>query len=101
MTKPTLATLKSFIRREVKNHNLYVNQKSSFDGMVDCVMPTEGGWSKVEKIDETNKNTLGIRGLWLVNQSRDLISPYADENYIGYEVYNCCGSSLIAIKRLC
>jgi len=101
MKKPTLATLKSFIKREHKNGNLYIKQTSTFDGMVDCNMPVKEDYRKVEGIDMENKNTLGIRGLWLAGSSRDYITPYADDNFIGYEVDNCANSAIIAMKRLC
>ena len=94
--KITRATLKSFIRTNA--NGLYINQTSNFDGRVDCVMPTNGGWSKInkEKINLEDKYTLGVRGLWLVGSGRDYITVYADDNFIGYEVYNSCGSSLVA-----
>ena len=100
MTKITRATIKSFIKREAKNGNLYVKQKSTFDGMVDCVMPTADNFKKVDAINEDNKNTLGIAGLWLVGSSRDYFSTYEDNDFIGWQVYNCCGASIVAMKRL-
>ena len=99
--KYTMATLKSFIQREAKNGNLYIKTKSTFDGMVDCVMPTKDKlFSKVEGIDMDNEHSFGIAGTWVVRNSRDYISEYADNDFIGYEVSNCCGSFLLAMKRL-
>jgi len=92
MRKPTLATLKSFIKRNDKN--LYIKVKSSFDGMVDCVMPVEDEFRKVESINMENKYTLGIQGAWLVGGSRNYIKAIED----GYEVYNCCGTWQIITK---
>ena len=100
MKKTTLATIKSFIKREAKNGNLYVKQESKFDGMVDCVMPTADNFKKVDAINEDNKNTLGIAGFWLVGSSRDYFSTYEDDNFIGWQVNNCCGASIVAMKRL-
>ncbi len=102
MKKITRATIKSFINREIKNGNLYINNKSSFDGMVDCVMPVEGGFRKVTECtrhDNAKQYTLGINGAWFVGQSRDHFTPWADDNFIGYEVYNCCGQFILAMKR--
>jgi len=99
--KITLATVKAFIRREYKNGNLYIKQNSTFDGMVDCVMPIENSeWRKVTQIDENNKNSCGINGLWFVRNSRDYFTPYSDDNFIGYKIYNCCGTSVIGMRRL-
>lgn len=101
--KITRSTIKSFINREIKNNNLYIKTKSSFDGMVDCVMPVDGGFTKVEKCtrhENAKQYTLGIKGAWFVGQSRDYFTPWADDNFIGYEVYNCCGSFILAMKRL-
>jgi len=100
MKKITRATLKSFIKREHKNNNLFVKTKSSFDGMVDCVMATSDDFRKVEEINFDDSHTLGLKGLWLVGESRDYITEYSDDNYIGYYISNCCGSSIVAMKRL-
>jgi len=99
MTKITRATIKSFIKREAKNGNLYVKQESTFDGMVDCVMPTADNFRKVDTINEDDKNTLGIAGFWLVGGNRDYYKKYEDGKYTGYEVSNPCGSCLIAIPK--
>ena len=40
MARITLATVKSFMKKN--EGKLFVKAKSSFDGMVDCVMPIEG-----------------------------------------------------------
>ena len=100
MNKTTRATIKSFIKREAKNNNLYVKTKSSFDGMTDCVQDVKDNFRKVNEINFSDKYSFGIRGLWLVGQSRDSFDDYADQDYIGYKIYNCCGTSIIAMKRL-
>lgn len=98
--KITKATIKAFIKREIKNNNLYISQKSSFDGMIDCVAPTEDSFKKVDSIDFNNENDLGIKGLWLVNRGNDYFKPFANNDFRGYEVSNCCGVSIIAMKKL-
>jgi len=98
--KITRATIKSFILREMKNKNLYVKVKSSFDGMTDCVQDVKDEFRKVEKIDFDDKYTLGIIGLWLVGSSRDYFTEWSDDNFIGYKIYNSCGTSILAMKRL-
>ncbi len=97
--KITRTTIKSFINREMKNGNLFIKNESSFDGMVDCIMPIKGGFTRVEVSDSNNSYTLGVKGAWFVGQSRDHFTPYADDNFIGYEVYNCCGSFILAMAR--
>ena len=101
MKKVTLATIKSFMKRELKNKNLHVKQLSTFDGMVDMVVDRDNEFTKVEikELDLEKKNDLGIRGVWFVNQSGDGFEDYADDNYIGYKIYNCCGSFIVAFKK--
>lgn len=96
MKKITLAGLKSFIRKH--KDNLYIKVKSDFDGMVDGVMPVDMDWQKVEpeKIDFTDKNTLGIAHAWLVGDSRDYC--YLVESGDCVIVSNCCGRWEICTK---
>lgn len=99
--KVTIATIKSFVKRERAIDNLYISCKSSFDGMVDCVMPSnDQGMHKVKASTLQEKYTLGIAGAWFVGQSRDYFTPFADDDFIGYEVSNCCGSFIIAMRRI-
>ena len=63
--KTTLATIKSFVRKN--EGNLWINVKSSFDGMTDCCESQNGGFTKAEKGvgDAFYKDrTLGIKGAW-------------------------------------
>lgn len=97
MSKITKATFKSFIKKN--RENLLIKRKSSFDGMVDCVMPTENSeFVKAQDTDGFNENTCGIHGVWLVNGSRDHFTEYSDGNVKGISVYNCCGSFIIGVK---
>jgi len=87
--KPTLATLKSFIKKNADN--LYIKKQSRFDGMQDCVVECEKPlYTKIEKTERHIKNTLGIRGVWVIEggSGRNLITEIKN----GFEVYNCCGS---------
>lgn len=106
MKKPTLATLKAFIR---KNHsNLMIRCDPSFDGMIDGTSYNhEAKFSPIKKLDRSHMafksaegsfdNTLGISGVWLVGSSRDHITGYSKDGMFGYEVYNCCGSFVVAL----
>ena len=95
--KITRTSLKSFIKN---NDNLFVKVKSDFDGMTDCVQYKDNAqFSPAIATDSNLEHTLGITGLYLVGQSRDYITEYEDENYKGLEIYNCCVSKVIAVKK--
>jgi len=100
MKKITRATIKSFIKREQKNNNLYIKTKSSFSGMTDMVEKVNDNFRQVDMVNFERVNDFDIRGLWLVGHGGDLFNNYSDDNYIGYEIYNCCGTSIIAMKKL-
>ena len=96
--KITMATLKSFAKRN--SDKLYVKNLSEFDGMTDCVERVRNQeWLKTEIIENTNYYSTGIKGIYTVGSSRDYFRNYEDANYIGIEVYNCCGSAILAIKK--
>lgn len=97
MKKVTRATIKNFIKTNW--NGLYIKSKSNFDGMVDCVMSTNSDWKKVEQATSSLDYNLGIKGAWFVGQSRDYFTPFADDNMVGYEIYNSCGSFLLAFKK--
>ena len=89
----TLATIKSFIK---KSDNLHIKCKSRFDGMTDGIEQIQNAvFHKAQKSDGF-VNTLGIAGAWFVFGSRDYFSKFEDDNFEGYEVYNCCGTFIIA-----
>lgn len=95
--KITKATFKAFIK--ANKNNLFVLHKSTFDGMTDSVGQLKGVPHKIEETNEHIEHSLGIKGLWLVGQSRDYFKHYEDEMFIGIEVSNCCGCSVIAIIK--
>ena len=97
MSKITMTTLKSFIRKN--DGKLFIRTKSSFDGMTDCVQQCEDrGWSAALPTDLHNAHTLGIQGAWCVGGSRDYLSPVAEGPFIGFHVSNCCGSFDLAVR---
>ena len=98
MKKITRTTIKNFIKREIKNNNLYVKAKSDFDGIVDCVMPVKSDYMLATIPKVVTDYNLGVSGAWFVGSSRDYFTPFEDGNFIGYEVYNCCGSFLLAME---
>lgn len=94
--KSTMATVKSFIRKN--RENLFVRKTSSFSGMSDMVEKCEGATFKpAEEEVRYPENSLGIKGVWVVGSSRDLINPFRKDGFEGYEIYNACGSFSIAI----
>jgi hypothetical protein len=42
---------------------------------------------------------MGIKGAWFVGQSRDYFDAFENDNFIGYKVYNSCGSFYLAINK--
>lgn len=86
--KITLSTLKSFIRDN--RENMYINVKSDFDGMTDCVEQRKEGFKKATEDKTVSKSssyydrTMGIEGAWFVGSSRDYFTAYSDEKYTGF-----------------
>lgn len=96
-----MATIKSFIK---KNQDLYIQNLSDFDGMVDCVMSTDNQAFKpairIPLGENTyNDNRKGIKQAWFTLGGDDRFSPFENETYWGYEVRNCCGNFILAIKK--
>ena len=98
MSKITKATFKSFMKKN--SGSIYIKEKSRFDGMVDCVMPTgDRGWSLLSAAEYKHENNLGFSGVWLVGGSRNWFSPYDDGNFTGIDVYNCCGHFIVGVEK--
>jgi hypothetical protein len=91
--KITKTTIKSFVKKNFDN--LHIKRLSAFDGMVDCVMPIEDTFNKAQKSQRNPYYTLGIDNAWFCG--RELYRPYNDNGFVGYEVYNVCGSFILAI----
>lgn len=99
--KTTRTTFKSFLNKNLSK--LYIKELSHFDGMVDSVMPVEDTFKPLCPVSYGQENhqeqhNLGYEGIWLVGGGRDYFSPWRDDEYIGYEVYNSCGSFILAKK---
>ena len=93
----TRATFKKFVSTNFDN--LYINVESDFDPMTDCCESCNGGFNKIEKDREVSGNTLGVKGIWLVGNSRDYFDEYNDNEFTGIEVYNSCGNFIVALKK--
>jgi hypothetical protein len=97
MSKPTRATLKSFIKKNFDN--MFVSEKSRFDGMVDCVMPSgDNSFTKALRPTYPHDNNMNVQGVWCVGGGRDYITPYEKDGFKGFDVSNCCGHFIVATK---
>ena len=83
----------------IKSNNLFIKVKSSFNGMIDGVEFYNDGFTKAEPTTHCVKNTYGIDGAWLVNGGRDYFTHYETDTMVGLEVYNACGSFILATKK--
>jgi len=96
--KITLATFKAFAKRN--SDKLFAREDSDFCGMTDCVQQNDDPQFKPTEItEETGYYSTGIQGIYTVGRSNDYFSIYEDETFFGIRVYNCCGSSVLAIKK--
>lgn len=97
--KITLATVKSFIRKNWAN--LHIKCTSDFDGMDDSIHHDPSAQFHPVKQDDRGceSNTLGIAGAWFVKGSRDYFSAYEDRLMVGIDVSNCCGSFILAVPK--
>ena len=97
MKKVTLATIKAFIRKNKKH--LFIAYHSSFDGMIDGLSYSKDcSFHTAKHTDHNVENTLGVDGAWFVLDSRDYFTRIERDGFVGFEIYNCCGSFDLAIK---
>lgn len=98
MKKITRATFKSFINKNMDN--LHIDVRSSFDGMIDGLnWDKDHGFKKVETTGANFPNMHGVKGVWLVGNSRDNFTAYDDGIFSGIAVSNCCGYFTVAVKK--
>lgn len=97
MKKITLATVKSFIKKN--SDKLYINVKSSFDGMTDCCESRYNGFVKAVATAEHPDHKQGVEGAWFVGSSRDYFKAFENAELTGIEVYNSCGHFVLAIAK--
>ncbi len=81
--------------------NLYSLNEASFDGMIDGLQ-----WNKsnefrkvVFKTNINQEHTFGIEDAWFVGRSRDYFLSFENDSFVGYRVFNSCGSFYLAIKK--
>ena len=90
--KITLATLKSFIRKNADS--LFCKTRSRFDGMTDSIEQVEDFFGRVSP-----EKAIGLQGVYIVGSSRDRFRHFEDESFVGIEVSNCCGRGILAVKK--
>jgi len=86
--KITLATLKAFIKN---SNELFVEEKSNFNGMIDCVE----SFVNTKMIHVSKEKAIGHDGVWCVGGSRNYFRFEENDNYFGIEVSNCCGHAIL------
>lgn len=97
ITKITRATIKSFIKKNFSN--LFIRNISDFDGMIDGMKyHNNAKFRKAISTDRDEKYTFGIDGAYIL-PSRNLFKAFENEEYIGFNVWNCCGEFDIVIKK--
>lgn len=95
--KITKATFKSFLRKNADK--LFIQCRSSFDGMYDSVMPVDNPqFVPTIQSDRFHENNCGIQGVWIVGDSGNSFNKYEKDGYSGIAVHNCCGSFIVATK---
>jgi hypothetical protein len=98
--KPTLATVKAFMRRNADN--LYVQNLGDYNGMYDAFEYYRGDrpFRSVAGLYNPNKpKDFGI-GVWFVSGAgRNAVRPYSYDGYEGYSVSNCCSDFVVAVKK--
>lgn len=95
--RATVATLKSFIKKNLQN--LFIARESSFNGQSDCVDSCDNQEFHKAEISTAESNALGIKDTFLTYGTKNWITAFDNSEFIGFNVYNCCGSFTLAIKK--
>jgi len=95
----TLATIKAFIRKN--KSDLYIKFESSFSGQSDMVESLDAPeWVKAANTTHNLKNSLGVNGAYFIGRgARDYFEAIDADGFVGFSVYNACGSFSIGIKK--
>jgi hypothetical protein len=95
----TRTTFKSFLAKN--DGRLMVRVKSKFDGQVDGCVDADNGFSDAQpsgRGESQNAYTFGIAGVWCVGHGGDHYTAYAANGMTGIEVYNACGTFIVAVR---
>ncbi len=96
----TFSTIKSFILKNLNNLQLKI--LSEFDSMDDCVRSVRKEFKKIEFEREdkkilTERYNSGIKDAFFPRDSS--FTEFKEDNFIGYEIMNCCGRFVLAISE--
>ena len=97
--KITIATVKAFIRRNMKAGTLLVRSDAEFSGMTDCVESNRDAAFVPAVACHDNGNNVGVRGVYFVGSSGNYCTPFADGDVTGFRVSNCCGRWVVAARN--
>ncbi len=95
--KVTLATLKSFIRKN--STEILIQNLSSFNGQIDGIESSKDQNFYMAQFVKLNSHNLGIKGVYMVGHSDDYITTIENDEYVGFHIDNCCGSFSLVIKK--
>ena len=102
MSKITLTTIKKFIKDN--KGKIFISTINRFNGMTDGIDPCKdksfksANQTEPKQLDYGRDNTLGIENAHFVFDSRDYFMAYIDTEFYGYEISNCIGNFILAIK---
>ena len=96
MKKITKTTLKAFIRQA--GSRLYVKEISDFNPQTDGITYLKQRWKKAEADNSCPSYTRGVCGVWVTSSTGYRV--WENEEFIGIYWYNCCGSGIVAVRRL-
>lgn len=94
--KITKATIKSFIRKN--KDEIMVLHTNRFDAYCDGVRPVSEPFERVEFRIENGKEVPSYLSVPL-DIRHNIFKPYNKNGMIGFEVYNCCGTYVVAIPQ--
>lgn len=96
-SKITKSTLKSFIRKNADN--LYIKCEKDFNHMIETVETINSNFKKIKIELESLNEKFYFVGKFFGGSQSDCFESYDDGTFVGIEMSNCCGSSIIAIKK--
>lgn len=95
--KTTIATVKSFIKKN--RNNLFIKVKSRFSGMTDGLEFQDDDFTPALTDEKHGEYTQGVAGAWFVGRGNDYHEAFEDDHFKGFKVFNSCGSFYLAIKK--
>jgi hypothetical protein len=95
MKKITLRTVKAFINKH--RHELQLKPVRGFGNKGMALVDIQGEFKPVKSTKYHLFYTLGINEAWFVGNGCDYIDLYSRDDKTGYEVYNACGSFILAV----